>query len=283
MGTDDIHLRNILARADRNLERILEMQYELEDIIGQRDYHSYTMLSLLLDVCQDEMEALAAEALGSEAWTAGIRERVEAVFGPREAVSEEIRPGPFLENLFASLRLRFTHRKVRIETRFEDTAPILIPPEVLSKTAEGLIKNAVENTPDGGRIDIRLKNGTQGPEFVVRDYGVGITEENQRLIFGNYFTVYETAPYASKKPYQFNAGGKGFDLIRIKIFSERYHFKLKMTSRRCPFLVDPDTNCSGDVEACGHCSPAQGCTGSSGTTMTVRFLPADKSPLGKAR
>ena len=281
-GSQDEHLIKILDRADRNLERILEMQYELEDIIGQRDYKSYTMLSLLLDVCQDELEALISDAIGSETLSSKIRERIEAIFGPRHVVPEVIYPGPFLKDFYDSLQNRFAARDCRIETLFDDTEAVLIPPDVLSKIAEGLIRNAIENTPDGGRIVINLRNGAEGPEFEVRDFGVGITEENQRLIFDNYFTAYETAQYASKKPYHFNAGGKGFDLIRIKIFSERYHFRLKMTSKRCLYLEGPQASCPGNVEECKHCSKKEGCIDTSGTTMTVQFLSADKSPLRKA-
>jgi signal transduction histidine kinase len=278
-GTNDKDLVKILARADRNLDRILEMQYEIEDIIGQRDYKSYLMLSALLDACQDELEILIADAVGSEALTDRVREQIDTIFGPRHLLVEKIVPGPFLKQLYKSLQVRFTDRTCRIETRFDDTAPILIPSEVLSKMAEGLIRNAIENTPDGGRIIISVRNGMEGPEFEVKDFGVGITEENQRLIFENFFTAYETAQYASKKPYVFNAGGKGFDLIRIKIFSERYHFKLKMTSKRCPYMQAATASCPGNVEACPHCSNTAGCVGAGGTTMTVQFLPADKSPL----
>ena len=79
---------------------------------------------------------------------------------------------------------------------------------------------------------------------------MGISEENQRLIFENYFTAYETSQYASRKPYDFNAGGKGFDLIRTRIFSERYHFKLLMSSKRCPHLTDDEKGGSEKISAC---------------------------------
>jgi PAS domain S-box-containing protein len=280
-GAEDAHLQKILNRADRNLNRILEMQYEIEDIIGQRDYQSYLMLSALLDACEDELEVLVAETVGSESLTDTIRKQIDSIFGPREPQLETIEPGPFLKDFFNSLKPRFAHRSCRIETRFDETDPVLIPGEVLAKIAEGLIRNAIENTPDGGRIVISVHSGSQGPEFEVKDFGVGITEENQRLIFENFFTAYETAQYTSKKPYMFNAGGKGFDLIRIKIFSERYHFKIKMNSRRCPYLAADGGPCSGNVESCSHCTDIEGCTGKSGTTVTVIFLPANKSPLKK--
>ena len=280
-GADDKDLMKILDRANRNLNRILEMQYEIEDIIGQRDYQSYLMLSALLDACQDELEVLIAEAVGSETFTDAIRKQIDTTFGPRQPALKKIVPGPFLKDFFNTLQPRFADRRCRIETRFDETDPVLIPEEVLAKIAEGLIRNAIENTPDGGRIIVSVRSGGKGPRFEVKDFGVGITEENQRLIFENFFTAYETAQYASKKPYMFNAGGRGFDLIRMKIFSERYHFNIKMTSRRCPFLTADSGPCPGDVESCSHCTDREGCIGKSGTTVTVQFLPADKSPLKK--
>jgi PAS domain S-box-containing protein len=269
-GPDSTGLSKILDRAERNLNRILDMQYKIEDIMDRRDYRSHRMLSSLLDVCQDELEAMVADEVGSERFTDRLRQRMDSLFGPRNMISEEIKPGSFLLNLFELLRPRFAHRSFDIETRFDPTEAILIPPEVLTKIAEGLIRNAIENTPDGGRIVISLTQGSKGPEFLVQDFGVGISEDNQRLIFENYFTAYETSQYASRKPYDFNAGGKGFDLIRIRIFSERYHFKLKMSSKRCPHLADDQDSGPGSIAACEYCKKDVDCL-SSGTTMRVLF------------
>jgi signal transduction histidine kinase len=278
-GSEDGDLDKILTRAERNLDRILDMQYEIEDIMGQRDYRSHYLLSALLDACRDELEALVADELCTPDASDQLSRRIDDLFGPREAILEEIEPGRFLKKHFESLRPLFAHRSCRIETRFDLTETILIPADVLSKIAEGLIRNALENTPDGGLIEITLRKGLHGPEFEVKDYGVGISEENQRLIFDNYFTTYETAQYSSRKPYDFNAGGKGFDLIRIKIFSERYHFKLKMESKRCQYMVNVDGFGPGSIDACEHCNKIEDCLDSGGTTMTVQFLPADAMRL----
>ena len=278
-GPDEKGLSKIMDRAERNLGRILDMQYELEDIMEERDFQSHRMLSSLLNSCQDELEAMVADELGSERFTDRLRHRIDTLFGPRKVISEEIEPGPFISNLFESLRPNFTHRSLDIQTQLESTDTIWIPAEVLSKMAEGLIRNAIENTPDGGRIDISLTQGPKGPEFMIHDFGVGISEENQRLIFENYFTAYETSQYASRNPYDFNAGGKGFDLIRTRIFSERYHFKLKMSSKRCPHLAANTDKGLEDITVCEHCKKDRDCL-SSGTTMTVLFTPA-KTVLNK--
>jgi len=266
----------ILARAHRNLDRMLDMQYEIEDIVGQRDYKSYALISSLLDACADEIEVLAADELNSESAAQRIRDKIENIFGPRTAVSEEIQLDRFVSEQISQLTASFSHRSVRIETSLEPAGNIFIPEEVLSKIVQGLVRNAIENTPDNGLILISTKPGDEGPIFEVEDHGTGITEENQRLIFENYFTAYEPIQYASRKPYDFKAGGKGFDLIRLKIFSERFHFKLDMTSVRCKYLDESDRKGTDSLETCSHCNNMEDCPLNGGTIMTVRFTPADK-------
>jgi len=53
-----------IDRAQRNLARILDMQYEVEDIMREKHYDTRHLLSLLLDECADELEALVADEVG---------------------------------------------------------------------------------------------------------------------------------------------------------------------------------------------------------------------------
>lgn len=264
-----------LDRMLRNLNRILEMQYEIEDILRQRDYPSHQMLSILLDVCADELEALVAQNLTERDIVDKIRHRIDEIFGPRESVSEEIVLAEFVEAALREIRLHFSHRSCELLTNISPVGTILIPPEVLKKIIFGLVKNAVENTPDGGRIRISVNTGKEGPEMIVKDYGVGITAENQRLIFESNVSVKETLNYASRNPFDFNAGGKGFDLLRMRIFSERYHFKIQMNSSRCHYIPRDADLCPGYIERCEHCKSPEDCHRSGGTTVYVRFSPAD--------
>ncbi|MDY0094063.1 MAG: GAF domain-containing protein [Candidatus Vecturithrix sp.] len=263
--------QRILDRAQRNLRRILDMQYEIEDILRDKEYVTYHLLSMLLDACVDELEVLVADEFGEWNVMRRIRRRIEELFGPQDSISQRIPLAQFVQKHLNALRPRFAHRTCQITFSGEATSPVLIPPDVLSKIVEGLIRNAIENTPDGGKIDVIIRNGTEDTEFEVQDFGVGITPENQRLIFENYFPSYDAMRYSSRNPFDFNAGGKGFDLLRLKIFSERYHFKLQMQSQRCKFLLHPDTICPGKVEQCAFCHSPEDCMRSGGTTMIVQF------------
>lgn len=287
LETTDQSWEAIFKRAQRNLQRLLDMQYQLEDILREKDYKAYNMLSALLDACVDELEVLISQKLGEKDIIQKIRQHIEESYGPRNAKSEVIGLGPFVKDKIKTLRPRFAHRKCRLRTYVTETAPIYIPPDVLEKVIEGLVRNAVENTPDGGKITVKVSKGELGPEFEVKDNGIGISDENLRLIFDNYFTAYDTMQYSTRQPYEFKAGGKGFDLLRMKIFSERYNFKIKMTSQQCELVDDNGQECPGNVADCIPDSDATGCHNRGGTTVKVQFYPAErfskKKPSGKGR
>jgi PAS domain S-box-containing protein len=275
-GLEDQNWDRILIRAQRNLDRLLDMQYQIEDILREKDYKIYYMLSSLLDACSDELEVLVTENLEEKDLIDRLRLHIEKLFGASDSRSEEIQLDQFVEELIQLLRPRFAHRKCRVETRTSAVPAIWIPRDVLAKIVEGLVRNAIENTPDSGHITVTVRSGEIGPELEVNDTGVGISEENQRLLFENYFTAYEPMQYSSRSPYDFGAGGKGFDLLRMKIFSERYHFELKLNSRRCGMIPGDADTCPGKIDDCVQAKPEEDCLGSGGTTVTVKFYPAER-------
>jgi PAS domain S-box-containing protein len=260
--------------AKRSLERIRDIQYEVEDIMEGRQSRPYALLSLLLDQCADEFETLVAEQAGEGPVVARIRQRIEELFGPKEALPQKINLEQTLRDRLEELKPRFAHRELEIITHFETTPPIYLPPEVLQKVFDGLIKNAVENTPDEGKIEVAVQKKGEGALLLVHDYGVGIPEEAQTRIFEGFFATQDTMAYSSKRPFDFNAGGKGADLLRMKIFSERYNFQINMASTRCPFLPKETDVCPGRISQCPFCSDKTGCHRSGGTLFSLYFPPA---------
>jgi len=58
MGMNSNPVENILNRGQRNLQRILEIQYEVEDLLRNKEFKAYHILSRLLDACRDELTSL---------------------------------------------------------------------------------------------------------------------------------------------------------------------------------------------------------------------------------
>lgn len=107
--------------------------------------------------------------------------------------------------------------------------------------------------------------------MTVHDYGVGITEESQERIFEGFFSTQRTMDYSSKRPFDFNAGGKGADLLRMKIFSEKYNFNIDLSSTRCRYIPKRDDYCPGRISDCRFCKEKKDCYESGETMATVSF------------
>lgn len=260
-------------RARRNLDRLLEMQYQVNDIIEHKTYKTRTTLSHLLDRCSDEIEALVAEQVGEGHVVEHIRKYIEDTYGARELSAETTELDAFVSKRLEYLKPSFAHREIEVITRLNATPAVFMPLDPLQKIFDGLLKNAIENTPDEGRVEIVVKKKREGTLLEVRDFGVGITPENQIRIFEGFFTTRETMDYSSKNPFDFNAGGKGADLLRMRIFSERYDFKIELKSSRCPSLPQDSDVCPGRISACPKCRNGAGCHQSAATTFALYFPP----------
>lgn len=260
-----------MERLHRNLKRISAIQVEVQDIMEGRGGGAYSMLSLMLEQCAEEIEVLAALETDHEGLAETIRKRVENMFGPKDMSPVQVDLERFVEQRFDSTRDQWAHRNVRFDFWAEKVPGILVPVECLEKVFDGLVRNAVENTPDGSVIEIQVKPGIEGADLVVRDFGVGITDEAGRRIFEGFFSTQETLDYSSRKPFDFNAGGKGADLLRMKIFSERFDFKIRMESERCRHLPASSDICPGNIEKCDDCASEKDCRLSGGSIFTVSF------------
>ncbi|WP_022665447.1 PAS domain S-box protein [Desulfospira joergensenii] len=272
MDIPGTEIQTVLERSQRNLGRILDIQYETEDLLKEKDYKAYHLLTRMADACRDEMEVLLDTFGKDKDPISRLRKVVDEFFGPRKTPARTIRLHHYLKDRIGHLGHQLRERKCRLTTELKETAPVVIPVEVLDMVVDGLIRNAVEYTPDPGRIKVLLQTRDNCPEMIVQDTGVGFTREKIHLIFENYFTPPESGDYGTKKPFAFNAGGNGFDLLRMQIFSERYNFRLRIDSRRCRVIPTDQDICPGDISRCKACQTPEDCFNSGGTSVHVRFM-----------
>jgi len=271
MSLAEENWKTTLSRGKRNLDRIVEIQNQVEDIMLDRHYESHHLLSQMLEECADELETLFAEEIGEGRLVETIRKRIDKLFGPKENEPKKIVLNEYVRERIADLKPLFSHRRVDIISHLETVPPICIPLDPLQKIIDGLVKNAIENTPDEGKIEIIVREKEAGTELVVHDYGVGIIADAQRRIFEGFFVTQDTMAYSSKRAFDFNAGGKGADLLRMKIFSERYNFKIDMESSRCGFIPKETDLCPGKISDCAFCTKEEDCHYSGGSVFSIHF------------
>lgn len=260
-----------MARAQRSVDRLSEIQNEVDDIMKGRDHKIDRLLSILLDQCGDEIELLFAEEVGEGAVLNKVRERINEIFTSKENAPAEIDLGDFVTKKIEEIQAISSHRKLDLMTHIEPARPVWMPADPLEKIVRGLVKNAIENTPDEGKIEVGVRSRGKAVELRVQDWGIGIIPEQQRHIFEGFYHTQDTMLYSSGKPFDFNAGGRGADLLRMKIFSERFNFKISMTSSRCKFIPQPMDICPGRISECEFCKKVEDCYESGGTTFEVLF------------
>ncbi len=295
-------MTNTLNRIERNLNRVVDIQDEVSDIMQDKAYSAQKILLNMLEACQDELETLIEKTLielpGSpdiqksdhaalqkelkKSTTLeienSIRESINAEFGPRTILSIPVDFSGFVNDLYTRLEPEFEFRNIQIDIYIETQLPQLkLPKEILEKMMSGLIKNAIENTPDGGKLNLSATKQDRGILFKVYDFGVGIEEDAQKRIFEGFFATQETMDYSTKTPFAFNAGGKGADLLRMKIFSDRHGFVMDMESKRCRFLFENnDIVCPGNIENCEPCKHTEDCLNSGHSMFSIFFPPEHK-------
>ena len=269
----DLNLQNTMETLERNLGRLSSISKETDEIFRvSREIESGVLLDHLDSLWQriEDLSDMPPDVLdhfnGLKSWLS------QYLSGSTESF-QSVNLFPFVLDVLERVKQLSKLRNIRFRVEGKDNLFVVIDPLILQSVVEGLLRNAVENTPDGGmiRLTVEEKNGKIARH--IRDYGVGITEGNQAYIFDGLFHTKETELYASKKPYDFGAGGKGLDLFRMKVYGQRFGFDLSMTTKRCVYIPTDQDQCPGDISRCPHVRNSEECAASGGTTFTVAFPP----------
>ncbi len=262
----------MLSAMERNLERLFLMQREADEILRTSGELEAQGLVGELDHLREKFEDLyeVPPEIGLS-WESLKKFVGTHVSRDPDAVLRALDLNSFLMQGVERAKHYAAHRQIHVKAEGMNDVSILMEPAVLREVIDGLVRNAIENTPDHGFVTVWLEEKDETVLLHVTDCGVGISEENQQYIFDGLFHTKETERYASKKPYDFDAGGTGLDLLRMKVYAGRFGFGLSVKSTRCCHLPGEGDVCPGDVSRCPFCKTLHDCVQSGGTTFTVSF------------
>jgi PAS domain S-box-containing protein len=260
-----------IERMKRNISRLSDLQSKIEDILNEKPAREKERILNIIETAIAFLDELKDEPLkeGVEAVRQSIINRLESLHKVEESRKETIVLDPFISQVCQEARLSMKNRDLEIVEKVERGIAVEMDPKILKKVCEGFLKNAIENTPDEGKIEIELKAEDNLAKICFHDFGMGITPENQKLIFSGFFHTQDTDRYASKKPYLFNAGGSGSDLLRARVLSDRFGFSVDFSSMRCRHLPSDKDECPGSVSSCPYIKGKEDCLTSGGSTFFV--------------
>jgi two-component system NtrC family sensor kinase len=109
---------------------------------------------------------------------------------------------------------------IEVIKEFDESIPnIMADFDQLQQVCTNLILNAIQAMPEGGTLTLRTSFDNGSVEMVVRDTGVGITQENMRHLFTPFFTTKERGK------------GVGLGLAVAHGIIERHNGKIEVQSQ----------------------------------------------------
>ncbi len=265
---------------ENHVNRLIEIQREADSILRSYQEVQEAPLYMELDRLWRRLEdALEIPSDLKTHWNS-LKAQMAQLLPEKHPPGEPVDLLSCIQGILEEVKRKAHHRDVHLFTEGEKDLCVSTDHGILEEVMEGLLKNAIENTPDGGTIRVLMERRGQEVLLQVQDSGVGITDENQRHIFEGFFPTQEAELYSSKRPYDFNAGGKGLDLFRMRVYGQRFGFGLSMESRRCTHLPTDRDLCKGKISLCMHCQGPEDCSASGGSTFCVSFPVSREGPLG---
>lgn len=92
-----------------------------------------------------------------------------------------------------------------------------------------LLQNALKFTPDRGQVLVRLELKNDNIYYSVKDNGVGIPFEKQKVIFDRFYEIQDVVNHKTSKS-EFMGGGLGIGLSMVKEIVNAMHGEIELIS-----------------------------------------------------
>jgi signal transduction histidine kinase len=142
---------------------------------------------------QDEDRTEADELLGVlEAETQRINQRVQQFLDyarPPRLAPCRTDLGELVREVAEGSRAMAANREIRLDVKRSDTGDVFVDPGQIRQALDNMVRNAIEATPDGGRVHLKAGRHSAGYEIEVVDSGHGIESEDLPRLFDLYFTT----------------------------------------------------------------------------------------------
>ena len=127
----------------------------------------------------------------------------------------------FLEEHLVLFKKYAGKKQVRLKEEICDGIWIKADPAAISRIINNLVENAIKYTPEGGKVEVRLKAENKQIILQIQDTGIGISPTLRKRIFKPYFQINQ-----EKENYQ----GMGLGLAIVKKIVDSLNGKISLVS-----------------------------------------------------
>ena len=146
--------------------------------------------------------------------------KIEAGKYVRHQVPTDI--GPVMEETVALMLPRAKDAGITLTCTSRDLKPVQADPKNIEEIFSNLIGNAINYSPEGGRVTVSARGLGEYMEILVEDTGVGISPEELPRIFDKFYRV--------KHPKTRQVMGTGLGLAIVKGVVEAHHGTIDVKS-----------------------------------------------------
>jgi two-component system OmpR family sensor kinase len=223
-------LQPFLTSLNRMFERTRTLMDRQRKLIGDAAHELRTPITALsiqaenlddIDLPADTRQRIGAVKAGAQR-TRHLLEQLLAMARQEHgiAVTREIELGEATRKTVANL-IAFANRK-QIDLGLEQAEPLVVVAEAISIDIllRNVIDNAINYTPEGGRIDIRLSRAEQWVAITISDTGPGIPEDELDAVF---------SPFVRGQ--RNNADGAGLGLSIVRRITDQLNGTIRLENR----------------------------------------------------
>jgi signal transduction histidine kinase len=142
---------------ERHLKRLTEIQKETRQIFRVTSELEADSLIGEMEHLVQKVEHFSDMSVEMSVHWNAVKEWLRSCLPSAEGRFRPIRLYPFVERVLKDALTRTPHRRVDVRIRGAHTLQLLFDVRILKDVLDGLIKNAVENTPDEGRIEVAFE------------------------------------------------------------------------------------------------------------------------------
>lgn len=196
LNNELVNLQRDLAKQNRALERLNEEKntllgiaaHDLRNPIASIKGHAALLLEAELEPHQRE-RALQAIGRVSEHMLTLVNDLLDVSViesGRLELRRERCDLGELLARRVEFFQLLGERKAIRVLPAIEPGLVLAVDPGRIEQVVDNLISNAVKYSPHGTSVEVRARREARGVVISVRDQGPGLTEEDQRRLFGTF-------------------------------------------------------------------------------------------------
>lgn len=127
-----------------------------------------------------------------------------------------------IEDMVLLMQLRAKEQGIVLTHSCENMKPVVADPKNIEEVLNNLLTNAINYSPEGGKVTVTARGVGQFVEIKVSDTGVGIAPEELPKIFGKFYRV--------KHPKTRQVTGTGLGLSIVKGIVEAYRGSIHVES-----------------------------------------------------